>query len=117
MTSESTSYTLERTGQRPLRFTGELLAEAGTSMNNAASDYSGTTGICHTAKVFRTTAGKYVVGLVTHTAWQGHRDSHQAEVFDTLAELADWLVGSAPARITDELLPALPDEEVAEDVA
>ena len=105
--------TIARTGLRPLTFEGELLAEASTSMDRAHPDYSGKIGICHTAKVWRTSGGKFVVNLVRHTAWQGQRDCHEAEVFGTLPRLANWLVENAPARVSDPLLGQL-GEEVAE---
>ena len=98
---------LKRTGERPLAFEGELLAEASTSMDRAHPDWSGETGVSHTAQVWRTSEGEFVVALVRHTAWQGQRDRHEAVVFDTLEEVADWLTDNAPDRVTDPLLEQL----------
>ena len=102
-----TEVVLKRTGERPLIFEGELLAEASTSMDRAHPDWSGETGVNHTVQVWRTDKGQFVVALVCYTAWQGQRDSHQATVFDTLTEVADWLTDNAPDRVTDPLLEQL----------
>lgn len=84
---------VERNGGRPLRFIGEVLAEAGSSPDIAT--------------VWRTNLGAYVVNIVHHAAQEGQEDRRQAEAFDSLADAIDWLTRNAPGPIADELLAQL----------
>ncbi|MEN2983389.1 MAG: hypothetical protein ABDH20_13175 [Thermus sp.] len=87
---------LQRTGKRPLAFTGKLLFEDSTSPNRASSRYSGATGHWSELRVYETDKGKYVVYLIRYTAWQGERDTYEAEVLDTPEAVISWVEANAP---------------------
>jgi hypothetical protein len=66
---------LPRTGQAPLTFTGELLAEsdgervAGKEANR-----------WHELAVYRTAGGKYILRIAYRTRWEGELSHDEAEV-------------------------------------
>ena len=101
------TITLKRSGERPLTFTGEEVASASTSMNNAHPAYSGETGICHEARIYRTDTQVYVLEFVTHSAWQGSLDTREALVFDGVENLLDYIEVELPRRVKDPLLAEL----------
>lgn len=86
-----TEITLPRDGDRDLRFTGELIAEASSSANNVRSDYSGAPGRWAELALYRTASGKLVAQEVGRTQWEGEHDRHSAWVCETEAEVIDAL--------------------------
>lgn len=64
-------HTLARTGQAPLKFTGELLKESDDERHNNR---------WHELAVYRTTGGRYVVRIAYRTLWQGELARYAAEV-------------------------------------
>ena len=83
--SEMEQFTVERDGARPLKFTGELLAEAATSPNT-----SGTTGRWQELSLYRTKAGKYVCQQIGFTQWQGEHDRYSAAVCDDVDSVMEF---------------------------
>lgn len=83
-------FTVKRDDARNITFTGELVATAATSANNACSDYSGSVGQWTELELYRTEAGRYICSCVERTQWQGSRDSHDAEVADAEADVIDF---------------------------
>lgn len=85
-------YVLTRTGDRPLKFSGELIAQvdgrifAGQEQNR-----------WHELRVYKTASGKYVLEVSYYTQWQGESCHHQASVHDTVAGVADEI------RVTNPL--------------
>ena len=75
--------TLQRTGNSPLTFTGELLASA-----NGERQAGKEQNRWHEVAVYRTGGGRYVVSVHYRTRWQGELDHGQAEVAETAAEAA-----------------------------
>lgn len=69
-------FTLPRTGNQPLRFRGQVLAE-GTSRRPDQKDTR-----WHGAVVYRTAAGKFVVLARFRTRWEGEQDDDRAEVVE-----------------------------------
>ncbi|MFW6125517.1 MAG: hypothetical protein ACOC58_00270 [Chloroflexota bacterium] len=109
-------HIVPRTKDRPLRFTGELVWTGKTSLNNASSSFSGSTGRAHTVKVYRTAKGKYVVHVHHITQWQGEHDSDEAFVLASLSECVPFLSESIPGWLLEDFIDAVEPENVAEDV-
>lgn len=99
--------TVERSGRRPLRFTGELIASSDTSCHD---DTRWTV-----ARVYRRpypdpafsheTRG-YVLAISHLTRWDGETDRHEAMLCDTAGELATE-IEQLDACTADELLGEL----------
>jgi hypothetical protein len=75
-------FTIHRDNEANLTFTGELIASAATSENNAHPDYSGTAGRWQELALYKTEGGKLVCSRVERTCWQGEHDHHTAAVCD-----------------------------------
>lgn len=82
----SDKFTLNRTGQAPLAFTGELLAKASNR-----SPHGPLQNRWHEITVYRTAAGKLVAAVGFRTIWQGERDTDTVYVADSDAALVDAL--------------------------
>lgn len=104
--------TVQRSGQRPLRFHGELLAEHSESMNNASPDYSGSPGRATEIRVYHTQKGQYVFAVHHKTCWQGEDDSFAGTVFASAEGVLAHVEENA-SYAADELADAL---GVAEDI-
>lgn len=72
--------TIKRTGQRALQFTGELIAEAISSANNASAVYSGAVGRWQELQLWRTSGGNFVCYRFDGTQWQGEHDREEAVI-------------------------------------
>lgn len=85
------TLTLPRSGQRPLRFTGTLLADGDTKRDS---------GPCNTrwwaVEVYQTEAGRYVLSLQWHTRWQGEQEHDAAFTAESLDEVAALLERADP---------------------
>lgn len=80
-------HTLRRSGQAPLRFSGELIAEESShqSTGGGALQYR-----WHEAAIYQ--AGrKYVLAISYRTVWQSEHDRDDAFVFDSPQEVGDAL--------------------------
>lgn len=87
MTAALQEYTLERTGQPPLKFRGRLLAESSGRWTVGRDNNR-----WHDLEIYRTEAGRYVVSIVFETIWQGETGTKTVVLLDT------------PTGVTDELL-------------
>jgi hypothetical protein len=97
---------LDRTGGRPLVFTGELVGEqAGEWHRGKQRNRFFNLFIYHTA------AGKYVAARVYKTFWSGEAGRAEAEVFGDLDEAAAWFVGFDPSEIKGIGFPPKPQFE------
>lgn len=71
-----TAYQLSRTGNAPLAFDGELLAEAGDRQFNGRDQTR-----WFELRLYRTTGGNYVFACAYRTQWQGEANHfHAAQV-------------------------------------
>jgi hypothetical protein len=67
----SEQYKIRNDNGRDYSFTGELIASASTSPNNASPDYSGGVGRWQEYELYKTEKGNYVCSKVFYTQWQG----------------------------------------------
>lgn len=89
--SDMETFTLEINNEPDIRFTGELVAGATSSDNQAmGSSYSGSTGRWTELKLYKTKGGKYVCHQVGCTLWQGERDRFSGKVCETLDEVKEF---------------------------
>ena len=107
---------IRRTGQAPLRIRGEVLASNSSSMNNACSDYSGSTGRSQEVAVYKTASGKFIVAIHHNTCWQGEHDTDEASVFPGLTQVVAFLGDTVPGWMLQELIDELGEEAVAEEI-
>lgn len=85
------TFTLEIDNAPNVRFTGELIASAVSSDNQATgSSYSGQTGRWTELSLFKTKGGKYICHQVGRTRWQGERDRFSGEVCETLEDIKEF---------------------------
>lgn len=83
--------TLEINNAPNIRFTGELVASASSSDNQAmGSSYSGETGRWTELALYKTASGKYVCHEVGRTRWQGEHDRYSGEVCETLDQVIEF---------------------------
>lgn len=89
--SDMETFTLEIDNAPSVRFTGELVASAASSDNQAmGSSYSGQTGRWTELALYKTKGGKFVCHQVGRTRWQGERDRFSGKVCETLAEVQEF---------------------------
>ena len=84
-------YTLPRTGDRPLAFRGELLAESDGEVTDGQHNNR-----YHALALYRTASGRLVAHVAYHTEWVGEQESSTVYVADTPADLADALKSHNP---------------------
>jgi hypothetical protein len=80
-----TSYTLERPGDRPLTFTGEMLAESEGRVRRGKENTR-----WHDVRVYRTAGGTFVVEIAYTTEWkgeEGHRLVRTAGTAEAVHEI------------------------------
>ena len=78
------TITLPRTGLAPLRFSGELLAEAdGYRVRGREQNR------WHELAVYKTPGGKWVVRIAFRTQWQGELDYDHAEIVTEASAVED----------------------------
>lgn len=107
---------VRRTGERPLKFQGELVYEGGTSLNNASPSYSGATGRAEDAKLYKTAKGSFVVAIHNITQWQGEHDTDEAYVCASKAAAIDCLRSHIPGWLLDDIMDIIGKEDIAEEV-
>lgn len=83
------SITLERTGERNLRFKGKMLGSASSHRINGVEQNRWTE-----YEIYKTETGKYVVAISSITCWQGEVNSYQVEVCNTPEEVYNFLTDS-----------------------
>jgi len=85
------TFTLDIDNAPSVRFTGELVASAASSDNQAiGSGYSGQTGRWTELALYKTKGGKIICHQVGRTRWQGERDRFSGKVCETLAEVKEF---------------------------
>lgn len=87
------SHRLKRSGQAPLAFQGELLAEADGQMVSGKDQNR-----WHEVSVYRTEGGKYVAAVAYRTRWQGELDRDFAEVVGQAEAVAAVLREYSPTE-------------------
>lgn len=90
--------TLTITGAPNIRFKGELIASSKSSWDRCHPNYSGTTGIAITLRLYRTATGKYVCHIARHTQWQGESDVFSGAVCESEAEVIEFFGQGWQAR-------------------
>lgn len=85
------TFTLEIDNAPSVRFTGEMVASAASSDNQAmGSSYSGQAGRWTEIALYKTKAGKFVCHQVGRTCWQGERDRFSGKICETLEEVKEF---------------------------
>lgn len=99
---------LSRTGEAPLAFEGELLAEAsGRQVHGKERNR------WHEVAAYRTAGGKYVLGITYRSCWEGERDHHGAVVEDGIEGVAEHLRSTVPTLHIEgyrTILARVPDD-------
>lgn len=89
--SNMETFTLNIDNAPNIRFTGELIASAATSDNQAmGSSYSGQTGRWTELALYKTMGGKFVCHQVGRTRWLGKRDRFSGKVCETLEDVTEF---------------------------
>ena len=86
------TYTIERTDARPLRFKGELLAEASSYRHDNNTRWT-------ELALYKTSGGKYICEVRARTIWQGERDFIRADAVADEAAVVDYFEPSWVARM------------------
>lgn len=73
-------HTLPRTGDAPVTFSGQLLAESEGRMQSGRDHNR-----YHDVALYRTDGGSVVVSISYRTIWEGEQDRHTVEVADSAA--------------------------------
>jgi len=82
---------VQRDGESNIKFTGECIANAESSDNNASgSSYSGSTGRWTELYLYKTAKGKFVCSSIGRTRWQGEHDRYSAAVCTTTDEVIEF---------------------------
>lgn len=87
-------FILPRSGQAPLTFAGELVAESDGHWVNGRDQNR-----WHDLAVYQTASGKWVAAVAYRTRWQGETDHHTAVVCDSPAAVAKTLTDYDPAAV------------------
>jgi hypothetical protein len=87
----SGKITLPRTGQAPLTFSGELLADTDGERQGGKEQNR-----WHELAVYRTAGGKYVIAIRYRTRWQGELDHDTAQIVAAPAGVATELMAYDP---------------------
>lgn len=73
-----------------IRFTGEQLASVQSSANNAAGNYSGSTGRWTELALYKTAGGKFICHEIGRTQWQGEQDRFKAAVCENHGQVQEF---------------------------
>lgn len=85
------TFTLEINNEPNIRFTGERIASAYSTDDQAmGSSYSGQTGRWTELYLYRTRGGKYICHQIDRTRWQGEKDHFSGKVCETLEEVKEF---------------------------
>lgn len=79
---EPKKFLLKRDGQRNLSFVGSLLSEA-----SSWAPYGSNQNRWEELALYRTKAGKLVLGYVYNTAWEGEDEEYKVFVANSIEEL------------------------------
>lgn len=95
-------YKLTRTGQRPLEFIGEIIAEADSRVSAGRENNR-----WHELALYRTEGGQYVLSVDFQTQWQGEHDHQEAWILDSPDEVEGILTRLDPCEHM-ESMPSAP---------
>jgi hypothetical protein len=77
-----TTFTIPRTGQAPLRFTGELIAETSTRLIAGRERNR-----WFVLKLYRTGGGKFPLSVAFRTRWEGEHDTDRVVLCGSTADV------------------------------
>ena len=112
------TMTIECDNGPTIRFTGDRIAAAASSDNNASgSSYSGSTGLWTELSLYKTDKDNYICHKVERTRWQGSKDYSSLEICDSLEAVIqffghDWLAKDLYENGEIEAIIYVDDEEV-----
>lgn len=88
---EPVEYTIERDNDRPIRFTGKLVAMADSSPNPARPDtFSGSEGRWCELALYQTKGGKFICEQVDCSRRDGERNRRKAQVCDNHQQVMEF---------------------------
>lgn len=93
---------LTRTGQRPLEFTGEIVAEADSRWSAGRENNR-----WHELALYKTESGKYVLAVDYQTQWEGEHNHHDAWILDSPVDVESILTSLDPCEHM-ESMPSAP---------
>jgi hypothetical protein len=85
-------FLIQRTGDAPLKFEGELIAES-DGKYAAGNDQNR----WHNLRLYRTSKGNIVAECEYLTCWQGELGHQEAAALGSVAEAIEWFKGIIPA--------------------
>lgn len=88
------TYTLQRTGDTPLRFRGERIAEASSRIVGGQERNR-----WFELALYRTVGGTYVAAIGFRSQWQGEHDEDRAAACETPAAVRDELTVRDPIPV------------------
>lgn len=80
------TYTLKRTGNRPLRFEGDLVAEESTKVMNGQENNR-----WHEFHLYRTSGGCFFLSVTYDSHWQGEERHCQVEELGSIESVTKFL--------------------------
>lgn len=88
---------VKRDNNRDIKFSGEKIASAASSENNASSRYSGQPGRWTELALYRSAKGKYICSQIDHSIWDGERTRYSGAACATDEQVVEffgtgWLV-------------------------
>ncbi len=86
-----TTFTLPRTGDRPLQFDGEQIAEADSRQPQGPCNNR-----WYELALYRTDGGKYVIAIGYRTQWQGELPRDEVHIEATAAGAVEVLRSTIP---------------------
>lgn len=81
--SSLSTFTLPRTGQPPLKFTGSIIAETSGEIVNGHEQLR-----YHDIGIYRTVAGKYVTEINYYSSWRNETGYDDVAIWDSTSEVA-----------------------------
>jgi hypothetical protein len=82
---------LARTGGRPVKFTGEAIAQVDGLVHSGREQNR-----YHSVAVYKTAGGKYVLQIVYRSTWEGEGVHHHVTVHDTIEGVVDEIALYSP---------------------
>lgn len=105
--NEAKKYRLTRDGERDLEFEGERLASV------SSHHYQGPRNTRWTEiRIYRTQAGKLVVAATNRTRWEGERDTFNAVICESSADVYRTLVEWSGDELSDLAKEALREADL-----
>ncbi len=93
-------YLIKRTGESPLSFEGNILAESNGRWAGGKEQNR-----WHDVTLYETETHKYVLSIEYHTLWQGELDHYYAQFADSVEELKDLVRYYSPEEFVQGFPP------------